>query len=152
MGRRQSLRASSCCRLADGHTRTIEENLPDSGPQPVTLCQLCNNLHSAILDRLLALCGETSGTNRVKDLSGGSVTSNLACAPVRKVGHTLLRKGAGSIGGQIQNSVIEQLCFGIVGGFEGQSWDDMKAFGVNVGIQRVSGGPVKGTRSIVQIN
>jgi hypothetical protein len=123
------------------------DTLPDGGPQPIPLCQLRNNLHSAIFDRLLALCGETSGPNGREDLSGGIVTPHRARAPVRKVGRALFRKGAASVGGQVQNSVVEKLSFSVVGVFEGQGRDDVKAFGVNVGVSRIGGRPVKGTRS-----
>lgn len=36
-----------------------------------------------------------------------------------------------------------------MGAFECQGWNDVKAFGVDVGILGIGGGPVKGTRSIV---
>lgn len=116
---------------------------PDGRPHPVSRRKLSLDFDSTILDLLLARCGETSGAHGVDHGSAGGIAARPAGVVVGKVGETLVVECTGSISGEVDDVPVQHLILSELGSLKCQCWDDVEALLVDVGVERIIGGPVK---------
>ena len=106
---------------------------PDCGPQPIALGHLGNHFDSAIGDGLFPLGIQTSRPDGVDDGAGGFVTADGAI--VYRLGRTCTSSC------QVQHIPIIDLSRCDFRAVSGQSWNNVKAHVVDVGVLWVIRGP-----------
>ena len=108
---------------------------PDGRPEPVSLRHLCDDFHTAIFERLLALGREASTTYWINNSTCGLVTTNGA--------HRVVVGAASSSCCQVHRVAINNLGGSDVCSLGGECWNNVKTFCIDVCIFRIVRRPIE---------
>ena len=109
---------------------------PNSRPEPVTFRHFGDYFDAAILQRLLALCGETGTADRIDDCT--------CCLVAADGTHCVVVGRASSLFGQIQYVAVVDLIRCDWRGLGSESRNDVQALRIRICILRIVRSPIKG--------